>query len=244
MKALKRGSVGKDVRRVQKKVGVIADGVFGRKTEAAVKTWQRSHKLKADGIVGVLTWSKMFPIRSIFRRPADIIVLDIGHGMGNVKAGRYDSGAVGGGVHEHKRAKQLVAELKKQLEARGRVVRIVADIAVSKRDDAAARFKPYLFASNHLNAGGGQGVEVLVAKGAGARIKRIAGKIAAAIAGAAGLKNRGVKVDVRGLAIFRLMPQKTVLIEWAFVDSKSDRAKLADHEKQAVVAVAEVLDAA
>lgn len=241
MKALRRGSVGSDVRRVQKKVGVIADGVFGRKTEAAVKTWQRSHGLKADGIVGVLTWSKMFPIRSIFRRPADIIVLDIGHGMNNTKAGRYDGGARG---TENKRAKQLVAELKKQLEARGRVVRVVADIAVSKRDDTAARFRPYVFVSNHLNAGGGQGVEVLVGKRAGSWIKRIAAKIAAAIAGAAGLKNRGVKVDVRGLAIFGLMPAKTCLIEWAFEDSASDRAKLADHEKQAVVAVAEVLDAA
>lgn len=243
MKALKRGSVGKDVRRVQKKVGVIDDGVFGRRTEAAVKVWQRSHGLKDDGVVGVLTWSKMFPIRSIFRRPADIIVLDIGHGMNNTSAGRYDSGAAAGGLHEHKVAEVIVAELKRKLEARGRVVRIVSDIAVSKRDDTAARFRPFLFVSNHLNAGGGQGVEVLVAKSAGARIKRIARLIAAAIAGAAGLKNRGVKTDVRGLAIFGLMPQKTVLIEWGFIDSPSDRTKLEDRQK-AVVAVAEVLDAA
>lgn len=34
-------------------------GTFGPKTEAAVKSFQRAHGLKADGLVGVLTWSKL-----------------------------------------------------------------------------------------------------------------------------------------------------------------------------------------
>ena len=33
-----------------------ADGIFGPKTEAAVKKWQEHHNLKADGIIGPLTW--------------------------------------------------------------------------------------------------------------------------------------------------------------------------------------------
>ena len=32
------------------------DGIFGPKTEAAVKKWQEHHGLKPDGIIGPLTW--------------------------------------------------------------------------------------------------------------------------------------------------------------------------------------------
>ena len=48
-----------DVRSLQRKVGVVADGVFGPATERAVKRWQRRHGLVADGIVGPQTRSAM-----------------------------------------------------------------------------------------------------------------------------------------------------------------------------------------
>lgn len=48
-----------DVRGLQRKVGVAADGVFGPATERAVKRWQRRHGLVADGIVGPQTRSAM-----------------------------------------------------------------------------------------------------------------------------------------------------------------------------------------
>ena len=37
---------------MQKVVGTKADGVFGKNTLAKVKTWQKNHGLKVDGIVG------------------------------------------------------------------------------------------------------------------------------------------------------------------------------------------------
>ena len=58
---LKLGSKGEDVRKLQEKLGVEAIGVFGPKTEAAVKQWQKANGLVDDGIVGDETWSKMFP---------------------------------------------------------------------------------------------------------------------------------------------------------------------------------------
>jgi hypothetical protein len=38
---------------------LVVDGVFGRLTEAAVKAFQKSHLIPADGIVGILTWAKL-----------------------------------------------------------------------------------------------------------------------------------------------------------------------------------------
>jgi putative peptidoglycan binding protein len=53
--ASKRG----DVRALQRKVGVAADGVFGPATERALKRWQRRHGLVADGVAGPQTRSAM-----------------------------------------------------------------------------------------------------------------------------------------------------------------------------------------
>jgi peptidoglycan hydrolase-like protein with peptidoglycan-binding domain len=48
---------------VQRIVGVNADGRFGRSTRAAIRAWQAAHGLRADGIVGPLTWAAMIAAR-------------------------------------------------------------------------------------------------------------------------------------------------------------------------------------
>lgn len=57
---LKVGSKGDDVKKLQEKLGLIADGSFGPNTEKKVKEWQSANGLTADGIVGDSTWDKMF----------------------------------------------------------------------------------------------------------------------------------------------------------------------------------------
>ena len=56
---LRKGSRGDAVKRVQRKLGLAADGIFGSGTEAAVKKWQASNGLAADGIVGPASLAKM-----------------------------------------------------------------------------------------------------------------------------------------------------------------------------------------
>lgn len=47
---------------VQAAVGVTADGLFGKCTQGAVKNYQRSQNLSADGIVGLNTWKRMLGV--------------------------------------------------------------------------------------------------------------------------------------------------------------------------------------
>ncbi len=49
---LEFGSRGADVADAQRELSVTADGDFGKKTEHAVREFQASHGLTADGIIG------------------------------------------------------------------------------------------------------------------------------------------------------------------------------------------------
>ena len=57
---LKKGSAGEDVKKLQTRLGISADGSFGPGTEAKVKEWQSLNGLTADGVVGDTTWGKLF----------------------------------------------------------------------------------------------------------------------------------------------------------------------------------------
>lgn len=57
---LKAGSKGDSVKKVQQKLNITTDGIFGPITERAVKQYQESSGLAVDGIVGKATWSKLF----------------------------------------------------------------------------------------------------------------------------------------------------------------------------------------
>jgi putative chitinase len=59
MPLLKVGSKSDDVKKVQQKLGLTADGIFGKNTEEAVKRFQINHNIVVDGVVGDLVWSKL-----------------------------------------------------------------------------------------------------------------------------------------------------------------------------------------
>ena len=56
---LRRGSKGEQVKRMQAKLGLAADGDFGPGTEAALKKWQAASGLTADGVAGPKTLAKL-----------------------------------------------------------------------------------------------------------------------------------------------------------------------------------------
>lgn len=71
---LKVGSTGEDVKKLQEKLGLPADGSFGPKTADAVKSWQSANGLTADGVVGPATWAKMFSDSSAEPAPSIVVI--------------------------------------------------------------------------------------------------------------------------------------------------------------------------
>lgn len=57
--ALKKGANGPAVAKMQKALGIKADGDFGPGTEAALKKWQAANGLTADGVAGPKTLAKL-----------------------------------------------------------------------------------------------------------------------------------------------------------------------------------------
>ena len=55
------GDQGGLVAHLQKRLGVVADGIFGPQTDAAVRQFQLRAGLTVDGIVGPATWGALFP---------------------------------------------------------------------------------------------------------------------------------------------------------------------------------------
>lgn len=74
MTILKLGSRGQDVKLLQQKLNLLADGIFGPLTEEGVKAFQKSKGLKDDGVVGEKTWQALAMIIPNKRNIKEIIV--------------------------------------------------------------------------------------------------------------------------------------------------------------------------
>ena len=66
---LKIGSKGEDVKKLQSKLGLGADGIFGKDTEESVKSFQLKNGLTPDGLVGEGTWNKLFGNQQLITEP-------------------------------------------------------------------------------------------------------------------------------------------------------------------------------
>jgi putative chitinase len=85
---LKVGSRGEDVKKLQQKLGLGADGVFGKGTEEAVKSFQTKNGLTPDGLVGEGTWSRLFGNQQIIAEPAPVVPVSQTSSLGGLKLER------------------------------------------------------------------------------------------------------------------------------------------------------------
>ena len=69
MVVYKRGSVGEQVKQIQKALGIKADGIFGKGTEDAVKKFQQENGLVVDGKVGPKTLEKLMSNMDTYLSP-------------------------------------------------------------------------------------------------------------------------------------------------------------------------------
>jgi len=82
---LKVGSRGEDVKKLQSKLGLGADGIFGKGTEDAVKSFQTKSGLTPDGIVGEGTWNKLFGGQQLITEPSTPVVAPSVVSVGGLK---------------------------------------------------------------------------------------------------------------------------------------------------------------
>lgn len=59
-RTLQLGSKGVSVKAVQRRIGVVDDGVFGPVTDRHVRTFQKTVGITVDGVVGPVTWRRLF----------------------------------------------------------------------------------------------------------------------------------------------------------------------------------------
>jgi putative chitinase len=85
---LKVGSRGEDVKKLQAKLGLGADGIFGKGTEDAVKSFQTKSGLTPDGIVGEGTWNKLFGGQQVIAEPGPVVPVVQTPSVGGLKLER------------------------------------------------------------------------------------------------------------------------------------------------------------
>lgn len=52
--------VKKDIERIQRAFGASVTGMYDKQTESKVTAYQKRKKLESDGVVGLITWNKLF----------------------------------------------------------------------------------------------------------------------------------------------------------------------------------------
>lgn len=164
------------------------------------------------------------------------VLISIGHGKS--KSGGYDSGAVSGGYHEFKLAREIGKCIKDALASYNCIATVInydGNMCLAERINYANKNSYDLAMEIHLNAGGGTGSEVYYKKG-NTQGKNLAGAISKSIANTFGIRDRGAKTKVsEGVDYFgfvREIKYQSLLVETVFIDTKSDREKVVTTEGQ------------
>ena len=175
---LRQGDSGPWVSELQKELKQLTfydgpiSGTFGPQTAASVRAFQQNNRLQADGVVGRNTWNALIflysplttcPGNNKMGMPLVGIVIDAGHG------GPNDPGAVGNGIIE----KNMNLDISLYMQERFNELNIpnamtrTTDEAITPANRVARMRNAFgaqrgvILISNHINAGGGNGAEVI-----------------------------------------------------------------------------------
>lgn len=260
MTTIKNGSKGTEVRKLQEILGVTVDGIFGPKTESAVKEFQNEHGLDADGIVGPKTWDALEAEKTMqdgidtttppVTKSNITILIDNGHGI-NTPGKRSPDGRLREYSWCREIATRLVEALKKEGYNAERIVTEETDISLSERVKRVNNIcskkgtKNCILISIHINAASsGQwsnatGWSDWVAPNASANSKKL-GALLYDEAAARGLKgNRSVPASKNWTGNFTIIKKTNcpaVLTENLFQDNKENvEYLLSEKGKQTIV---------
>ena len=244
---------GNDVAKVQQRLKQLGyyndsvDGSFGPNTELAVTLFQSANNLTPDGSCGPATWNKLFSSSNVIGIGNTLlngkkIFIDAGHGGSDSgAAGRNTAGTL---FLEKDFALTISLEQKRLFESLGYQVMLSrsSDVYVSleTRVNLANSWGADLFISNHINAGGGTGIEVWASVGNSVG-QSYASSIVNNISSKTQLHSRGVKTKTLsdGRDYFYVIRETTmtaILIEYGFIDNIQDLSFLQSIENQETLA--------
>lgn len=241
----------------------IIDGVFGNTTDIAVRTFQTNNRLTSDGIVGRNTWSALIFLYSPLASCGDVspeegseeinfigVVIDAGHGGS-------DLGAISSQIIEKDKNLQISRYMANRFSQLGIPYSLTRekDETISNTERINRIKQPFgdvknaIVVSNHINAGGGEGAEVIYAL---RNIPELSQKILNEI-GKAGQVTRRVyqkslpnNPDLDYYYIMRDTKNlQVVIVEYGFLDNQNDVNRLQrfwqDYAEAVVKAVAEYM---
>lgn len=150
------------------------------------------------------------------------ILIDCGHCLRGV-----DTGARGNGKKEEELTREVGSKALEYFRKLGHECELTnidsgynsVNSSLKARVDKEKSYKPDLFISIHFNSGGGTGTETYVCSTKG-KASEYAKKVNSKICEITGYKNRGVKVANYYVLVNTNAP--AILVECAFIDSKSD----------------------
>lgn len=175
------------------------------------------------------------------------ICIIVGHGKS--KNGGYDSGAVSGGYHEFKIAREIaryaVEHLNANFNVNADLMNYDGSLYLTDRIKEVNKADYDFIAEIHLNAGGGKGTEVYYYHDSPTGLKA-AQAITKNIAKAFSVPNRGAKVWLNDngkdyFAIIRETKPCAILVETLFIDNNDELAmlKTTEGQRKCGIAIAE-----
>jgi N-acetylmuramoyl-L-alanine amidase len=256
---------GDDVRALQGRLNLIGfdagreDGIFGQRTDMAVREFQRNVGLVPDGIVGPVTLDALLRIRPVGAGPGRAMVreaeamsrmeatlegaciaIDAGHGAG-------DTGSVGqGGLAEAEATSMLAEALAAELTSRGAEPFLLrergAGPSVAERARAANDRGAEVLISLHLNAHDDPKAEGALTfyYGRGDYVSKAGQRLAELIqdemTSSMGLKDG--RTHPKSLPMLRETRMPAVHVEPCFITNPAEEAKLRREEFRTGIAAA------